>query len=57
MVVLFDIKGREFYSKVVVNIENGKLVSIPIEREIPPGMYLITAAYENQIYSQKLIVK
>ncbi|MDG1475511.1 MAG: T9SS type A sorting domain-containing protein, partial [Vicingaceae bacterium] len=57
LVVLRDIKGREFYSKMVVNIENGKLIGIPIEREIPAGIYLITASSENRIYSQKLIVK
>ncbi len=57
LVVLRDIKGREFYSKVIVNVENGKLVGVPIEREIPTGIYLITATSENQMYSQKLIIK
>ena len=57
LVVLRDIKGREFYSKVIVNIEGGKLIGVPIEREIPAGIYLITATSENQMYSQKLIIK
>ncbi len=57
LVVLRDIKGREFYSKVIVNIEDGKLIGVPIEKEIPAGIYLITASSENQMYSQKLVVK
>jgi len=57
LVVLRDIQGREFYSKVAINIEDGKLIGIPIDANIPAGIYLITATSENQIYSQRLIVK
>ena len=57
LVVLRDIQGKEFYSKVVVNIEDGKLVGVPIETHIPSGVYLVTATSENQMYSQKLIIK
>ncbi|PCJ28834.1 MAG: hypothetical protein COA97_00410 [Flavobacteriales bacterium] len=57
LVVLRDIRGREYYSKVIVNIEEGKLVGVPIEKKIPVGLYLITATSENQMYSQKLIIK
>ena len=57
LVVLRDIQGKEFYSKVVINIEDGKLIGVPIERHIPSGVYLITATSENQMYSQKLIIK
>jgi len=57
LVVLRDINGREFYSKVIVEIEDGKLVAVPIEKHIPAGVYLVTATSENQMYSQKLIIK
>jgi Concanavalin A-like lectin/glucanases superfamily/Ig-like domain CHU_C associated len=57
LVVLRDIRGREFYSKMIVNIENGKLVGVPIDLKIPAGVYLITASSENQIYSKKLVIK
>lgn len=57
LVVLRDIKGREFYSKVFVNIEDGKLIGVPIEKNVPGGVYLVTASSENHIYSQKLIIK
>lgn len=57
LVVLRDIQGKEFYSKIHINIEDGKLIGVPINADIPKGVYLITATSENQIYSQKLIVK
>jgi len=57
LVVLRDLQGKEFYSKVIVNIEEGKLIGIPIDVEIPAGIYLVTASSENQMYSQKLIIK
>ena len=57
LLVIRDVTGREFFSKVIVNIIDGNLVGLPIESVIPSGIYLITATSENQIYSQKLIVK
>ena len=57
LVVVRDIKGRAFYSKMIMNIEEGKLIGLPIDADIPPGVYLITASSQNQLYSQKLIVK
>ncbi len=57
LLVIRDVKGREFFSKVIVNIIDGNLVGLPIESVIPSGIYLITATSENQIYSQKLIVR
>jgi len=57
LVVLRDVKGQEFYSKVILNIDDGVLMAIPIEKELPPGIYLVTASSENQMYSQKIVVK
>ncbi len=57
LVVLRDVTGQEFYSKLFLDIEKGKLIGIPIEDIIPSGIYLITATSENQIYSKKIIVR
>ena len=57
LVVLRNIRGQDFYSKIVINSEDGKLVGVPINQDLPSGIYLITATSENQIYSKKLIVK
>jgi len=56
LVVLRDKKGNEFYSKIVINVEDEVLVAVPIESVIPKGEYLITATSENQIYSQNVTV-
>lgn len=57
LVVLRDISGREFYSKMHINIEDGRLIGVPINVDIPKGIYLITASSENQMYSQKIVIK
>ena len=57
LLVIRDKKGNEFYSKVVINIEDETLVAVPIESEVPKGDYLITATSENQIYSQNIVIK
>ncbi|MCO6500207.1 MAG: T9SS type A sorting domain-containing protein [Vicingus serpentipes] len=56
-VVLRDMKGQEFYSKVVLVYEENQIVAIPIDINLPRGTYLVIASSENEIYSQKLIVK
>ncbi|PCJ01481.1 MAG: hypothetical protein COB15_00745 [Flavobacteriales bacterium] len=56
LIVIRDKRGNEFYSKVIINVEDDSLVAVPIEQEIPKGDYLITATSENQIYSQNVIV-
>ena len=56
LIVIRDKRGNEFYSKVIINVEDDSLVAVPIEQEIPKGDYLITATSENQIYSQNVTV-
>jgi len=57
LVVLRDMSGREFYSKIFINIENGQLIGVPIKQTIPKGVYIIIATSENQIYSQRIVVQ
>lgn len=57
LIVIRDIKGKEFYSKAEIHIEENQLIAIPINSDIPAGLYIVTATSENQIYSQKLLVK
>lgn len=56
LVVIRDKKGNEFYSKIVINVENESLVAVPIDTKIPKGDYLITATSKNQIYSQNITI-
>ena len=56
LVVIRDIKGNEFYSKVVINAGDNILIAVPVKDQIPSGDYLITATSENQIYSQNVTI-
>lgn len=57
LLVIRDNKGNEFYSKVIINIEDETLVAVPLENDVPKGDYLITATSENQIYSQNIVIR
>lgn len=57
LVVVRDIQGREFYSKVNLISENNQLVALDLEDRLASGVYIVIASSNNKIYSQKLIVK
>lgn len=57
LIVIRDAKGQEFYSKAQIHYENNQLIAVPISVDIPAGFYIVTASSENQIYSQKLLIK
>ena len=57
LVVLRDIAGREFYSKVEVLQSGEELRVMPITHDIPAGVYLVIASSNNSIYSKRLVVE
>ena len=57
LVVLRDIKGVEYYSKVMVNLTEDAMVAIPVDATIPKGDYLIIASSEDQMYSQNIKIQ
>lgn len=57
LIVIRDAKGQEFYSKAQIHYEDNQLIAVPINVDIPAGFYIVTASSENQIYSQKLLIK
>jgi hypothetical protein len=56
LVVLRDINGREMFSKVLITVEDSKLVAIDETSNIPTGEYIIVATSNGSIYNQKIIV-
>ncbi len=57
LVVVRNVKGEEFYSKVEL-LESGESKQVlPIDCDLPPGLYLVVASSNNALYSKKLIVK
>lgn len=58
LVVVNDLLGREYYSKVVImNGGRYKLVVDPSQK-LAPGLYMVVASsHKNKLYSQKIVVK
>ena len=58
LVVVYDMLGREIYSKVEVRENDGFLFTISSDgNRLNSGIYLIIASANDQVFHQKLIVK
>lgn len=57
LVVLKDLTGAEFYSKVSVLSANDKITAIDPENKLSPGTYLVIASSNNTFYSRDLVIK
>jgi hypothetical protein len=58
LVVVYDILGKENYSKVIITEQTGKNVfAIDPSSKLSQGVYLITATSNQKTYSKKLIVR
>ncbi|MFZ5551943.1 MAG: T9SS type A sorting domain-containing protein [Bacteroidota bacterium] len=57
LVVLRDMSGKEYYSKVVVLTDNHQIVAFDPDQRIPAGTYLVIATSKDELYTQKLVVK
>lgn len=57
LVVLRDLEGKEYYSKVLIGLESSEIVGIDLEKKLSPGTYIITATSKNILYSQKIVVR
>ena len=58
LIVVVDMAGREFYSKVVkIEREEDKIIVIDLGKRLEPGIYLITGSADNSLFNKKLIVK
>jgi len=57
LVVVYDALGKESYSKVVVNEENGnKVYVMDLTGNLPSGIYIIKATSDQNILSKRMIV-
>ena len=55
LVVVYDMLGREMYTKIQVEEKEGFLFSF--DPALPKGVYLIIASANDIVFRQKLIVK
>ncbi len=57
LVVVYDVTGKESYSKVLITSTNGENVyAVDPSSKLTRGVYLITATSQQNIYSKRLIV-
>jgi hypothetical protein len=58
LVIVYDMLGREIYSKIEVRESEGFLFTISTDgNKLPAGVYMIIASADDKVFHQKLIVK
>ncbi len=57
LVVLRNIKGIEFHSKIKISAGASGIIGTDIENKLMPGTYLITGSSTNILYGQYAIIK
>ncbi len=58
LVVLRDVEGKEFFSKVLITDINGHLIdAIDPSNNLASGTYLITGSDKNHLYSKVMIIR
>ena len=57
LVVLQNAEGIDFSGKVTITQENNQLFASNENNSIPPGIYIIISSSDENIYSQRIIVK
>ena len=58
LVVVYDISGKESYSKVILTEGSGEnIYAVDPTNKLAPGIYMITASSNQSIYHKKMVVK
>ena len=57
LVIVFDMLGRESYSKVVVQNEPGPVMAIDPYNNLSAGMYIVIGSTDDELFNQKLVIR
>ncbi|MBU0528339.1 T9SS type A sorting domain-containing protein [bacterium] len=58
LVVVLDILGKEFYSKVIFSDINGSVLeAMDMHNRLSPGIYMIIATSNDEIYKRKMVIE
>jgi hypothetical protein len=57
LVIVFDMLGRESYSKVVVMNQPGPIMAIDPYNHLAPGMYIVVGSTNDELFNQKLVIR
>jgi len=57
LVILFDLFGKELYSKVLICESGGVLTAIDPAHKLAPGLYFIVGSSRDEVFNQKLVIR
>ncbi|MCF8257444.1 MAG: T9SS type A sorting domain-containing protein [Flavobacteriales bacterium] len=57
LVIVYDMVGRESYSKVILNPGPGPVTAIDPYHNLPPGMYVVVGSSSHELFNQKLVIR
>lgn len=57
LVVIKDISGQEIFSKISIKKEGENIIVVDSENKLSPGIYTVIASSNNDLFSQKIIVR
>jgi hypothetical protein len=56
LVVVYDMMGRESYSKVIMTNVEGPYTAIDPHNNLAAGMYVVIGSNKNELFNEKLII-
>ncbi|MFC2176148.1 T9SS type A sorting domain-containing protein [Bacteroidota bacterium] len=57
LVIVYDMTGRESYSKVILNKGQGPITAIDPYHNLSPGIYLVIGSTKEELFNRKLIIE
>lgn len=57
LVIVYDMMGRESYSKVILTRGAGPVTAIDPHNNLPPGMYIVVGSTKDELFNEKLVIK
>ena len=57
LVIVYDMMGRESYSKVILNKGSGPVTAIDPYNNLTPGMYIVIGSTKDELFNEKLVIK
>lgn len=57
LVIVYDMLGRESYSKVIVNPGSGPITAIDPYHNLSPGIYVVIGSSRDELFNQKLVIR
>ncbi|MCB9187019.1 MAG: T9SS type A sorting domain-containing protein [Flavobacteriales bacterium] len=57
LVIVYDMMGRQSYSKVILNHGPGPVTAIDPYHNLTPGMYIVVGSTKDELFNEKLVIK